>query len=151
MDIKKTTKKVSIGDIGEEIACGYLVEIGYRIIERNKRFDFGEIDIVAKSQDKTLVFVEVKTIKRAGLNEEKSLESYPQKSGNIAGLFTTNIVNINPEDNMTQGKLKRFKRVAQWYANKNEKEVNKNGYRLDVVAIELINNERVNIRHYKNI
>ena len=33
------------GDKGEQIACGYLVNNGYKILGRNYRINFGEIDI----------------------------------------------------------------------------------------------------------
>jgi putative endonuclease len=49
-----------IGEIGEEAACQYLREAGYRIVTRNWGTRFGEIDIVARDGD-VLVFVEVKT------------------------------------------------------------------------------------------
>ena len=45
---------------GEDKACEYLQKFGYKIIERNFRKRYGEIDIVAICKD-TLVFVEVKT------------------------------------------------------------------------------------------
>lgn len=48
------------GNAGENRACDYLVQNGYRIIERNWRKRFGEIDIIAL-KDNVLVFVEVKT------------------------------------------------------------------------------------------
>ena len=48
------------GKIGEELAAAYLAEAGYRILERNYRCLFGEIDIVAQ-EGETLVFVEVKS------------------------------------------------------------------------------------------
>lgn len=46
--------------IGEELACKSLLDKGYKIIERNFRKGYGEIDIIAV-KDKTLVFIEVKT------------------------------------------------------------------------------------------
>lgn len=46
--------------IGEDLAADYLKKKGYRIIERNFRKGYGEIDIICV-KDKTLVFVEVKT------------------------------------------------------------------------------------------
>src|SRR3989339_810205 len=52
--------KISIGQMGETLACQYLVRQGYRIILRNYRTKLGEIDIIAEEQG-TLVFVEVKT------------------------------------------------------------------------------------------
>ena len=49
-----------MGPRGENVAARYLRNLGYKIIVRNFRCELGEIDIVAKD-DKTLVFVEVKT------------------------------------------------------------------------------------------
>ena len=48
------------GKEGEDKACSYLKKQGYRIIERNFRTDFGEIDIIA-GHKKCTVFVEVKS------------------------------------------------------------------------------------------
>lgn len=45
---------------GEEIAINYLKNKGYKIIERNFRKGYGEIDIIATFEN-TLVFIEVKT------------------------------------------------------------------------------------------
>jgi putative endonuclease len=47
------------GKRGEELAAAHLAEAGYRIVERNYRSVFGEIDIVAE-EGETLVFIEVK-------------------------------------------------------------------------------------------
>jgi putative endonuclease len=44
---------------GEAIASDELVRLGYRIVERNCRSRWGELDVVAYDGD-TLVFVEVK-------------------------------------------------------------------------------------------
>ena len=46
--------------LGEEIAAKYLRNKGYKIIERNFRKGYGEIDLIAIDND-TLVFIEVKT------------------------------------------------------------------------------------------
>ena len=43
----------------EEAACRYLIAAGYRILERNWRKPWGELDIVA-SRNGTVHFVEVK-------------------------------------------------------------------------------------------
>jgi len=48
------------GKSGEDFAVNYLQKKGYKILARNFRSKFGEIDIVAKEAE-TLVFVEVKT------------------------------------------------------------------------------------------
>lgn len=50
-----------VGALGEKLAREYLVKLGYKIVEVNRRFSkFCEVDIIALDK-KTLVFVEVKT------------------------------------------------------------------------------------------
>ena len=49
-----------LGQEGEQLAAAYLLNKGYRIIERNYRFHRNEIDIIAL-HGRTLCFVEVKT------------------------------------------------------------------------------------------
>lgn len=51
---------LKIGKLGEQLAADYLEKAGYRILQRNYRCRFGEIDIIAKEGD-TIVFVEVKS------------------------------------------------------------------------------------------
>ena len=51
-----------IGNIGEQKAVQYLVQNGYKIIERNFRKRGFEIDIVAEDSCNVIRFVEVKTI-----------------------------------------------------------------------------------------
>ncbi len=48
-----------LGVFGEEHAALYLEDLGYRILTRNYRSRYGEIDIIAE-KDKTIVFIEVK-------------------------------------------------------------------------------------------
>lgn len=52
--------KKLLGAIGEDEAVRLLKKNGYKIIERNFRTRFGEIDLIARDKD-TLAFVEVKT------------------------------------------------------------------------------------------
>ena len=47
------------GRNGEDLAVDFLIQKGYRILQRNFRFEHGEIDIVADDRG-VLVFVEVK-------------------------------------------------------------------------------------------
>lgn len=49
------------GNRGENAVAGYLRRRGYRILERQYRCRYGEIDLIARSLDGTLCFVEVKT------------------------------------------------------------------------------------------
>jgi putative endonuclease len=50
----------AIGKAGEDAAVRYLRQLGYRILERNYRCRFGEIDLIARD-GRMLAFVEVKT------------------------------------------------------------------------------------------
>jgi putative endonuclease len=53
--------KSEIAIEGENLAVRYLIDQGYKILERNWRFsNFGEIDIIVHI-DNTIAFVEVKT------------------------------------------------------------------------------------------
>ena len=49
------TQKSELGKAGEDFACEYLIRGGYKIVARNFRRPFGELDIVAISKNKTLV------------------------------------------------------------------------------------------------
>ena len=60
MDLRR-----SIGELGENYVCDRLLESGWTVIERNARTRFGELDVVAMTPSRDLVFVEVKT-RRAG-------------------------------------------------------------------------------------
>ena len=55
-----TFKRLLLGRSGEDEAVRSLKKNGYRIVERNYRCRYGEIDIVALD-GKVIVFVEVKT------------------------------------------------------------------------------------------
>lgn len=48
------------GDLGEKVACYYLSRNNYRVIDRNYRRPWGEIDIICRKDD-LLIFCEVKT------------------------------------------------------------------------------------------
>ncbi len=120
---------IVIGKIGEGIAAKHLQSAGYKIIRQNYKTKFGEIDIIAKEGSGELVFVEVKTLMKSN--------------------------HLKPEDNLTNSKLKKFKRICEYYANNNQKEFKNNlGYRGDLIAIEIedINYPEKNLlNHYKNI
>ncbi|MFW6052387.1 MAG: YraN family protein [Desulfosalsimonas sp.] len=60
-----------LGRLGESIAAGHLKKNGYRILARNYRNRFGEIDIVARHKD-AIVFIEVKTRSSAGFGPSKA-------------------------------------------------------------------------------
>ncbi len=55
-----TKERIVLGKNAEDLAVDFLKRQGYRIIERNFRSRFGEIDAIAQDGD-TLCFVEVKS------------------------------------------------------------------------------------------
>lgn len=66
----------SLGELGEDEAVRFLKSLGYRILARQMRNSFGEIDIIAED-GKVIVFVEVKT--RSDESGGKPWEAVNQK------------------------------------------------------------------------
>lgn len=60
-----TDRRRAIGELGEHIAAEHLVEGGYRMLARNYRTRYGELDIVAADRG-CLVFCEVRSRVSAG-------------------------------------------------------------------------------------
>ena len=60
-----TDRSKRFGAWGEDAAASYLTENGFRLLERNYRTKYGELDLIAE-EGETLVFLEVKA--RHGLS-----------------------------------------------------------------------------------
>lgn len=73
---KKRNKKT--GNLGEDEAAKYLEKKGYKIVERNLELPFGEIDILAKEK-KTIVIVEVKTVRGSGFGLAQELVRFKKQ------------------------------------------------------------------------
>lgn len=112
----------SAGKIGEEYAVSLLKKNGYKIVARNFRSKFGEIDIVA-TENHTLVFVEVKT-------------RWSPKFG-------------NPEEAVTPRKLAHLERTAHYFKLLNPK--SPDASRIDVVATEVRDGKVTAARILKNV
>lgn len=110
------------GRTGEDEAARFLINHGYRILKRNFRSKFGEVDIVAQEAN-TLVFVEVKT-------------RWNKKYG-------------NPEEAVTPRKLSSIVRAGQYYKLLNPKTPDL--LRVDVVAIDMTDGGGPQIRLLKNV
>ena len=120
------THKSDLGQFGENLTCEYLVKKGYKIIDRNFRQKWGELDIISKAPDRTLVFVEV-----------KAMQENPE--------------GLRPEEQLTKSKLQKLKRTASLYAGHYPELVKDDkGWRIDLLALT-INGESCDIRHYENI
>lgn len=91
-----TSPTQKIGQIGEKLACMFLMKHGYTIIETNYTKKFGEIDIVAQ-KGKTWHFIEVKSVSRVTLLGVSSETGY------------------QPEENMHHKKIERFVRTVEYY------------------------------------
>ncbi|MFD0671762.1 YraN family protein [Cohnella sp. GCM10027633] len=57
---RSSVDRAAVGRMGEAAAADYLTRLGYRMLERNWRCRFGEIDLIADDGG-TLVFVEVRS------------------------------------------------------------------------------------------
>src|SRR5579883_2093998 len=58
--VQRTGASQGLGRTGERLAGEHLIRCGYRVLERNFRCRYGEIDLVAEDEQ-DLIFVEVKT------------------------------------------------------------------------------------------
>ena len=122
MEPPTSSSKKNTGLLGENIAVRYLQDKGYTIRTRNWTDRWAELDIVAE-KDKTLVFIEVKT-----------------RKGTTAG---------TPEDQITIYKrLTLWRSMQRYLIKENLREMN---HRLDILAIQLLNDRKYRLKHYKNI
>lgn len=71
-----TDHRPTLGEAGERAAARYLTARGWEIVARNARTRYGEIDLICRSADHALVFVEVKALRgRDRAAAERALES----------------------------------------------------------------------------
>jgi putative endonuclease len=62
MTTETTMTRIQLGAMGEALAVDHLTKMGLRIVTRNWRCRYGELDVIAVDEStRTLVFVEVKT------------------------------------------------------------------------------------------
>ncbi len=62
MTTHKTMTRIQLGAMGEAFAVDHLTRMGLRILGRNWRCRYGELDVIAADEaTRTVVFVEVKT------------------------------------------------------------------------------------------
>lgn len=59
-DSRREDPRRALGKLGEQLAAAHLERLGFRIVARNARTRYGEIDLIAFNGE-ALVFVEVKS------------------------------------------------------------------------------------------
>jgi putative endonuclease len=122
--MKVITEKRKTGNLGEDLACRFLMKHGFDIIDRNYLKKCGEIDIVAINASK-LHFIEVKSVSLVG----QACETLPSVSGE-----TKNIDGFRPEDNVHPWKLQRLARTIQVYLT--EKNISdETDWQFDVITV----------------
>lgn len=108
---------------GEDIAYRFLIKKGYKILERNFRKGYGELDIIAIKLN-TIVFVEVKT----------------RKSNQFG----------SPLESITPWKIRMLVKTAEFY--KQIHRGLPDAMRIDAVAVILTYDDQVeSIEHIENI
>ena len=122
----------NIGYWGEEIACRYLENKGYKILERNYvkkwegRVKKGEIDIIAKKDD-IISFVEVKAAR-----------------DRVSGGFL-------PEDRVNFEKQRKLAKLAETWLLKNRIPLDSK-WQIDVVSVKInLDSKKAKVRHFENI
>lgn len=85
------------GNIGENIACNFLINNGYAIIETNAKLLGIEIDIIAKDYDNTIVFIEVKS--RNSFNYGHPFEAVTPYKQNRYRTFAKQYIMVNKKAN----------------------------------------------------
>ncbi len=110
----KFSEKRQFGNLGEDLACRFLMKHGFTVLGRNYLKPWGEIDIIAQKAGK-LHFIEV-------------------KSGAFDSAVTHETSKVRPEENMHPKKLERLERTILTYLA--EKHVpHETPWQLDLVVV----------------
>jgi len=102
----KLTEKRKTGNLGEDLACRFLMKHGFQIIDRNYLKKCGEIDIIAK-KDSKIHFIEVKSVSCLSVQVVET-------NNNVSGETPKND-NFRPEDNVHPWKLQRLYKTIELY------------------------------------
>lgn len=113
-----------MGALGERIATEHLIGLGLRIVERNWRCRYGELDIVAaEDSSATAVFVEVKT-----------------RTTTVCG---------HPAEAVTAQKLGRLRRLAGlWLAGQETRWAH---VRIDVIGVQFTGGRTPELNHLRGV
>lgn len=119
------TPRSELGTSGERLAEEYLVEKGYKLVERNFRKPWGEIDLVLRKND-MVVFCEVKT------RDAKHVEHYPAESS------------------VNHLKKEKLRKICEMYLTEKRYDPQQK-WQIDVIAVALDKNTgATTINHIEN-
>jgi len=108
------------GGYAEELVVKYLMEKGYRIVERNYRCPVGEIDIVAQ-KDEYICFIEVRSRTSSDYGE--------------------------PYETITYPKQRRICKTAKYFISQHPEYYNKYSFRFDVGSVIFTGNTDYSIEY----
>lgn len=114
-----STKQIQ-GTWAEDYVAQYLQRLGWEILARQFRTRFGEIDVIARDPEGTWVFVEVKA-----------------RRSHVYGL---------PEESVTPRKIQKITKAL--YAYLGGLRVANIRYRIDVVALDILPQKPIFLRHF---
>lgn len=118
-----TLSRRELGAFGEQVAVEHLAGLGLRILQRNWRCRYGELDLIAVEGSGTVVFVEVKT-----------------RSGDGFGGI---------EYAVTPQKVRRLRRLAGlWLAGQDAMWA---GVRIDVVGVRVGRQRMPEVTHLRGV
>lgn len=100
-----------VGELGEAYAAAWLEGLGWLVLARNWRCRYGELDIIALSPERRVVFVEVKTRRGARFG--------------------------TPQEAVTQSKQMNLRRAALQWLEKDGHKLRHDGMRFDVVTVSV--------------
>jgi putative endonuclease len=122
-DFETTLTRNELGAFGEQVAVDHLQGLGLRIVARNWRCRYGELDVIAADGPHTLVFVEVKT-----------------RTGDGFGGI---------EQAVTGQKVRRIRRLAGlWLAGQ---DVRWPGVRIDVIGVRVGRRRTPEVMHLQGV
>ncbi|MCV7219114.1 YraN family protein [Mycobacterium crocinum] len=118
-----TLTRNQLGALGEQLAVEHLEALGLRIVTRNWRCRYGELDIIAATRDRAVVFVEVKT-----------------RTGDGFG---------GVEYAVTPAKVRRIRRLAGiWLAGQDQRWA---AVRIDVIGVRVGRQRTPEITHLRGV
>ena len=116
-------KKLSIGQRGEIIAARYLEKLGFKIIEKNLKIGYLELDLIAQ-KSKSIYFFEVKT------RQNKKV--------------------VQQDNILTKNQILNLKKAAKIYLATNTRYYQNFYFNLILINLNL-KNKNATIIHYSNI